>query len=93
MQDIEQLVSVGRELGACPYYGVRYAIPAAQVSTQRPKGNLCTFICIVTPRAHPQQEVKQSFCSSVVVVVIVIVVVVDTKIAKSRVLGIPASWK
>ena len=32
MQDIEQLVSVGRELGACPYYGVRYAIPAAQVS-------------------------------------------------------------
>ena len=32
VQDIEQLVSVGRELGACPYYGVRYAIPAAQVS-------------------------------------------------------------
>ena len=33
VQDIEQLVSIGRELGACPYYGVRYAIPAAQVST------------------------------------------------------------
>ena len=33
VQDIEQLVSVGRELGACPYYGVRYAIPAAQVSS------------------------------------------------------------
>ena len=32
MQDIEQLVSIGRELGACPYYGVRYAIPATQVS-------------------------------------------------------------
>ena len=31
VQDIEQLVSAGRELGACPYYGVRYAIPAAQV--------------------------------------------------------------
>ena len=37
VQDIEQLVSVGRELGACPYYGVRYAIPAAQVS-----GLLCS---------------------------------------------------
>lgn len=33
VQDIEQLVGVGRELKACPYYGVRYAIPAAQVRT------------------------------------------------------------
>jgi len=31
VQDIEQLVTVGRQLKACPYYGVRYAIPAAEV--------------------------------------------------------------
>lgn len=31
MQDIEQLVSVGKELGACPYYGTRQAVPSAQV--------------------------------------------------------------
>ncbi len=31
MQDIEQLVKVGRELKACPYYGVRRGIPAAQL--------------------------------------------------------------
>lgn len=31
VQDIEQLVSVGREIKACPYYGVRRAIPQAQV--------------------------------------------------------------
>ena len=32
MRDIEQLVSMGRELKACPYYGVRYSLPSAQVS-------------------------------------------------------------
>lgn len=32
IKDIEQLVSVGEELQACPYYGTRLAIPAAQVS-------------------------------------------------------------
>ena len=32
MKDIEQLVTMGRELEACPYYGARYALPAAQVS-------------------------------------------------------------
>ena len=31
MQDIEQLVGLGRHLGACPYYGTRHAIPSAQV--------------------------------------------------------------
>ena len=31
VKDIEQLVSVGRQMKACPYYGTRYAIPAAQV--------------------------------------------------------------
>lgn len=31
IKDIEQLVSVGEELHACPYYGTRLAIPAAQV--------------------------------------------------------------
>lgn len=36
IKDIEQLVSIGEELQACPYYGTRLAIPAAQVS--------CTFV-------------------------------------------------
>ncbi|NXS06886.1 DDX11 helicase, partial [Neodrepanis coruscans] len=31
VKDIEQLVSLGRETKACPYYGSRYAIPAAQL--------------------------------------------------------------
>lgn len=31
IKDIEQLVSVGEELHACPYYGARLAIPPAQV--------------------------------------------------------------
>ena len=32
IKDIEQLVSVGEELHACPYYGTRLAIPSAQVT-------------------------------------------------------------
>jgi len=31
IKDIEQLVSIGEELQACPYYGTRLAIPAAQL--------------------------------------------------------------
>ncbi|XP_013417223.1 ATP-dependent DNA helicase DDX11-like [Lingula anatina] len=31
VQDIEELVSAGKQLKACPYYGTRYAIPAAQL--------------------------------------------------------------
>ena len=31
MKDIEQLVTMGRDLEACPYYGARYALPSAQV--------------------------------------------------------------
>ncbi|XP_063165285.1 ATP-dependent DNA helicase DDX11 [Candoia aspera] len=31
VKDIEQLVSLGKEMKACPYYGSRYAIPAAQL--------------------------------------------------------------
>uniref|UniRef100_A0A8D2PFH2 DEAD/H-box helicase 11 n=1 Tax=Zosterops lateralis melanops TaxID=1220523 RepID=A0A8D2PFH2_ZOSLA len=31
VRDIEQLVSLGRETKACPYYGSRFAIPAAQL--------------------------------------------------------------
>ena len=34
IKDIEQLVSVGEELHACPYYGTRLAIPPAQVRVQ-----------------------------------------------------------
>ena len=33
IKDIEQLVSIGEELRACPYYGTRLAIPPAQVTT------------------------------------------------------------
>ena len=33
IKDIEQLVSIGEELHACPYYGTRLAIPPAQVPT------------------------------------------------------------
>ena len=32
VQDIEELVSVGKDLKACPYYGTRQAVPSAQVS-------------------------------------------------------------
>ncbi|XP_053111257.1 ATP-dependent DNA helicase DDX11 isoform X2 [Hemicordylus capensis] len=31
VKDIEQLVNLGKEANACPYYGSRYAIPAAQL--------------------------------------------------------------
>lgn len=33
VKDMEQLVALGKEARACPYYGSRLAIPAAQVST------------------------------------------------------------
>ena len=29
--DLEQLMQRGKKMKACPYYGTRYAIPAAQV--------------------------------------------------------------
>ncbi|XP_021565714.1 ATP-dependent DNA helicase DDX11 isoform X2 [Carlito syrichta] len=31
VKDIEQLAALGKEAGACPYYGSRFAIPAAQL--------------------------------------------------------------
>ncbi|XP_004616973.2 ATP-dependent DNA helicase DDX11 [Sorex araneus] len=31
VRDIEQLVALGKEAHACPYYGSRYAVPAAQL--------------------------------------------------------------
>ena len=33
VKDIEQLVALGKEARACPYYGSRFAIPAAQVKS------------------------------------------------------------
>jgi hypothetical protein len=33
VKDMEQLVTLGKEARACPYYGSRFAIPAAQVRT------------------------------------------------------------
>jgi len=41
VKDIEQLVTLGKETKACPYYGSRYAIPAAQVRRGRCLGNQC----------------------------------------------------
>lgn len=41
VKDIEQLLSLGREARACPYYGSRFAIPAAQVRPL-PVGCHCT---------------------------------------------------
>ena len=32
VRDIEQLVGLGRQLKACPYFGTRLAIPDAEVS-------------------------------------------------------------
>lgn len=34
VKDVEQLVALGKEARACPYYGGRFAIPAAQVKTR-----------------------------------------------------------
>ncbi len=31
IHDMEQLLTLGKELKACPYYSTRYAIPGAQV--------------------------------------------------------------
>ena len=31
VQDIEQLISLGKEVKACPYYGTRRAVPQADV--------------------------------------------------------------
>ena len=31
VQDIEQIVNLGKDLDTCPYYGTRHTIPQAQV--------------------------------------------------------------
>ena len=54
IKDIEQLVSVGEELHACPYYGTRLAIPAAQVIVRVKKViyNFFSFavhLCVIGP--------------------------------------------
>ena len=35
VKDIEQLIGLGRQLKACPYYGTRLAIPDAEVRETR----------------------------------------------------------
>ena len=35
--DIEQLVTMGRQMKACPYYGARNAVPLAEVIKAQPK--------------------------------------------------------
>lgn len=55
VKDIEQLVHLGREAKACPYYGSRYAIPAAQVSTRCAQpGNVAaqSHACLLRRKAH-----------------------------------------
>jgi len=41
-RDIEDLLTLGKELGTCPYYGSRRAIPQAQVN-QFVGLHRCTF--------------------------------------------------
>lgn len=41
-RDIEDLLELGKELGTCPYYGSRRAIPQAQVN-QFVDLHRCTF--------------------------------------------------
>ena len=36
VKDIEQLIGLGRQLKACPYYGTRLAIPDAEVGVKCP---------------------------------------------------------
>lgn len=33
VKDVEELISVGEDVEACPYYGSRYAVPKAEVRT------------------------------------------------------------
>lgn len=48
VRDMEQLVALGREAQACPYYGSRLAVPVAQVSTWS-----CRDPCPVVSHAGP----------------------------------------
>ena len=49
VKDVEQLVALGEEAQACPYYGGRFAIPAAQVKT---RGWAVVVVCEIVYRAH-----------------------------------------
>ena len=49
VKDVEQLVALGKEAQACPYYGGRFAIPAAQVKT---RGWAVVVLCEIVYRAH-----------------------------------------
>lgn len=48
MQDIEELVTTGKELEACPYYGTRRAIPSAQVEWWIDTVDLCEVLMLMT---------------------------------------------
>uniref|UniRef100_A0A4W3IQS8 DEAD/H (Asp-Glu-Ala-Asp/His) box helicase 11 n=1 Tax=Callorhinchus milii TaxID=7868 RepID=A0A4W3IQS8_CALMI len=63
VKDIEQLVSLGKEIKACPYYGSRFAIPPAQLvvmpyqmllhsSTRRASGIKLKDQIVVIDEAH-----------------------------------------
>lgn len=49
VKDVEQLVALGKEARACPYYGGRFAIPAAQVKTGV---RAVVVLCERVSRAH-----------------------------------------
>ena len=59
VKDIEQLVTVGRQTKACPYYGTRKAIPAAQVCNVIPF-NACSQLLYTKQICH-QWEFMQTF--------------------------------
>ncbi|MEJ1281683.1 hypothetical protein NN561_012633 [Cricetulus griseus] len=47
VKDMEQLVALGKEARACPYYGSRFAIPAAQAAGIRLQGQV-----VIIDEAH-----------------------------------------
>lgn len=39
VRDIEQLVTLGKQMKACPYYGTRLAVPDAEVNALHPESH------------------------------------------------------
>ena len=56
VKDIEQLVSLGKEARACPYYGSRFAIPAAQVKTLEGWAVTLGSNCGLIPKEFPHSS-------------------------------------
>ena len=57
VHDMEQLLSLGKEVKACPYYSTRYAIPGAQVRDGRDRLKISMIIvsrCFIGHPVHRQ---------------------------------------